>query len=140
MFINQRASWNLPRRHKVTSGLSLSFCVSGGGGVGWGGRRKTKQNKWPQSNIDPDRMTRYLAITLESVSVTFPSDGGEHHSATGGDSGAGGGREQLRRRRSRLSPPDMHSKARPAGGVIAAISLREFTSGLSNIVSGNLPD
>lgn len=51
-----------------------------------------------------------------------------------------GGLEQLRRRRSRLSPPDMHSKARPAGGVIAAISLREFTSGLSNIVSGNLPD
>lgn len=114
--------------------LSLSFCVSGGGG-----QRKKKQNKWPESNIDPDRMTRYLAIMLESVSVTSPSDGGEHHGATGGDSGAGG-LEQPRRRRSRLSPPDMHSKARPAGGVIAAKSHREFTSGLSNIVSGNLPD
>lgn len=84
-------------------------------------------------------MTRYLAITLESVSVTFPSDGGQHHGTTGGDSGAGG-LEQPRRRRGRLSPPDMHSKARPAGGVIAAKSFREFTSGLSNIVSGNLPD
>lgn len=79
--------------------------------MGGGGGEK-KQNKWPQSNIDPDRMTRYLAITLESVSVTFPSDGGEHRGATGGDSGAGG-LEQPRRRRSRLSPPDMHSKTSP---------------------------
>lgn len=36
--------------------------------------------------------------------------------------------------------PTCTAKHRPAGGVIAAKSLREFTSGLSNIVSGNLPD
>lgn len=113
-----------------------NFCVSGG---------EKKQKKRLQSNIDPDRMMCYLAITPESVSVTFPSEATERHGATGGDSGraAAGGRF-VQPRQSRLSRHDMHRKARPGGGARCLCNSRktlgEFILGLSNNVSGNLPD